>query len=93
MGANMVEILSSLGMLLGCSGIFLYLIKMQNTKLDDLDNKKLDKEMFKEHLKTFDELKSEVKDVRNDMKDIRGMINSNTELLIRVDERISRINK
>ena len=89
----MVEVLSSLGMLMGCSGIFLYLIRMQNTKLEDLDNKKLDKEMFREHLKTFDELKGEVKDVRKDMKDIHNTINSNTELLIRVDERISRINK
>lgn len=91
MGPQMVEIISSLGMLLGCSGIFLYLIKMQNNKLEVLDNKKLDKEMFQEHLKSFGELKTEVKDVRTDMKDVRGMISTNSELLIRVDERISRL--
>lgn len=86
------EALSSVGMLMGSAGIFLYLIKLQNQKLAELDDKKLDKEMFKEHLKTFDELKSEVKDVRRDMKDIQHTINTNTELLIRVDERISRLN-
>lgn len=88
----MIEVISSLGMLMGCSGIFLYLIRQQNVKLSDLDNKKLDKEMFREHLKTFNDLKEEVKDVRRDIKDIHTTINTNTELLIRVDERISRIN-
>jgi hypothetical protein len=87
----LADIVSSLGMLLGSTGIFLYLIKLQNTKLTELEDKKLDKEMFKEHLKTFDELKSEVKDVRKDMGDIRKSINQNTELLIRVDERIARM--
>jgi len=86
------EVLSSIGMLMGSAGIFLYLIKLQNAKLAELDDKKLDKEMFKEHLKTFDELKSEVKDVRKEMMDIRQEIGRNTELLIRVDERISRMN-
>lgn len=85
------EILSSMGMLMGSAGIFLYLIKLQNNKLAELDDKKLDKEMFKEHLKTFDELKGEVKDVRREMGDIRKSINQNTELLIRVDERIARL--
>lgn len=87
----LIEVISSLGMLMGCSGIFLYLIKMQNNKLENLDNKKLDKEMFQEHLKTFSELKTEVKDVRRDMKEISRTIGTNTELLIRVDERISRL--
>lgn len=86
------EVLSSIGMLMGSTGIFLYLIKLQNNKLSELDDKKLDKEMFKEHLKTFDELKSEVKDVRKEMGDIRQEIGRNTELLIRVDERIARMN-
>jgi hypothetical protein len=86
------EVLSSVGMLMGSAGIFLYLIKLQNQKLAELDDKKLDKEMFKEHLNTFTEFKAEVKDVRRDMKDIQKTINNNTELLIRVDERISRLN-
>lgn len=86
------EVLSSVGMLMGSAGIFLYLIKLQNAKLAELDDKKLDKEMFKEHLKTFDELKGEVKDVRKEIGSIRGEIGKNTELLIRVDERISRLN-
>jgi len=85
------EVLSSIGMLMGSAGIFLYLIKLQNAKLAELDDKKLDKEMFKEHLKSFDDLKGEVKDVRKEMSDIRHEIGKNTELLIRVDERISRL--
>lgn len=85
------DALSSLGMLLGSTGIFLYLIKMQNNKLSEIDEKKLDKEIFLEHQKSFDELKSEVKDSRNEMKDLRNMIVTNNELLIRVDERIQRM--
>lgn len=84
----LVEAMSSLGMLMGSTAIFLFLIRQQNTKLTELDNKKLDKVIFKEHLKTFDELKEEVKDVRTDMKEVRGMVHTNNELLIRVDERI-----
>lgn len=87
------EIISSIGMLMGSAGIFLYLIKLQNQKLNELDERKLDKELFKEHLKTFTELKGEVKDVRTDMKDVHRIIRNNTELLIRVDERIQRITK
>jgi len=85
------EILSSLGMLMGSAGIFLYLIKLQNAKLAELDDKKLDKEMFKEHLKSFGDLKNEVKDIRKEMGDIRHEIGKNTELLIRVDERIAKM--
>lgn len=85
------DTLSSIGMLMGSTGIFLYLIKLQNQKLAEIDDKKLDKEIFLEHQKSFDELKGEVKDSRNEMKELRQMINTNNELLIRVDERIQRL--
>lgn len=85
------DTLSSIGMLMGSTGIFLYLIKLQNTKLAEIDDKKLDKEIFLEHQKSFDELKGEVKDSRNEMKELRQMITTNNELLIRVDERIQQL--
>jgi len=82
------QIVSSAMMLLGSVGIFLFVVKMQNTKLQELDMKKLDKERFETHLKSFDELKDNVKEVRDDMVGIRSSINTTNELLIRVDERL-----
>ena len=84
------ELISSAMMVLGTTGIFLFLIKVQNTKLSSLDDKKLNKEIFAEHLKTFADLKVDVKDLRGDVGSIRKSINKNNELLIRVDERLSR---
>jgi len=82
------QIISSAMMLLGSVGIFLFVIKMQNNKLQELDRTKLDKERFETHLKSFDELKDNVREVRDDMAGIRLSINTNNELLIRVDERL-----
>ncbi len=87
----LTEFISSAMMLLGTTGIFLFLIKVQNTKLSSLDNKKLDKEIFAEHLKTFVDLKVEVKDIKTDIGDVKTSINKNNELLIRVDERLKQI--
>lgn len=78
---------------MGTSGLFLFLIKMQNQKLSEMDAKKLDKEIFEAHLKTFEDVKTEVKNITSDIGSLRGTISTNNELLIRVDERIKRFTK
>jgi len=75
---------------MGTSGLFLFLIKMQNTKLTEMDSRKLDKEIFEAHLKTFEDVRTEVRGITSDIGTLRTTIATNNELLIRVDERIKR---
>ena len=80
------NIISAIAGLIGIVGLFTYILKGLDKKIDKVGNKKLDTQVFNEHLKSFENLRTEVKDVKLDIKHVGTNLNANTEMLIRLDE-------